>query len=58
MKTIKIFLPADNINLTAVDGVTVITYSGVYENRPKMYSYEVIGEFTHFEQNGNLLTLK
>jgi hypothetical protein len=58
MKTIEIFLPADNINLTASDGVTLITYSGVYGNKPKMYSYTVIGEFTHFEQNGNLLTLK
>lgn len=58
MKTITIFLPADNINLTASDGVTVITYSGVYENKPKMYSYTVIGEFTQFEQNENLLTLK
>jgi len=58
MKTIEIFLPADNINLTVLDGITLITYSGVYENRPKMYSYEVIGEFTQFEQNNNLLTLK
>ena len=31
MKTIEIFLPADNINLTASDGFTLITYSGVYE---------------------------
>lgn len=58
MKTIEIFLPAENINLTASDGVTVITYSGIYENKPKMYSYTVIGEFTQFEQNENLLTLK
>ena len=53
MKTIEIFLPADNINLTASDGVKLITYSGVYEGKPKMYSYTVIGEFTQFEKNKN-----
>ena len=58
MKTINIFLPADNINLTSSDGVTLITYSGIYENKPKVFSYTVIGEFTQFEQNENLLTLK
>lgn len=56
MKTIEIFLPADNINLTAADGVTLITYLCVYEGRPKMYSYTVIGEIAQFEQNENLLT--
>jgi len=58
MKTIKIFLPADNINLTASDGVTLITYDSVYENKPRVFSYKVIGEFTQFEQDNNLLTLK
>lgn len=58
MKTIKIFLPADNINLTASDGVTLITYDGVYENKQKVFSYKVIGEFTQFEQSENLLILK
>lgn len=58
MKTIEIYLPADNINLTASDGFTLITYSGIYENKPKVFSYTVIGEFTKFEQNENLLTLK
>lgn len=58
MKTIKIFLPASNITLTSGNGITAITYSGIYESKAKVYSYTVIGEFTEFEQKENLLTLK
>ena len=58
MKTIEIFLPADNINLTASDGVTKINYDSYYDGITRMFEYTVIGEFTHFEQNENLLTLK
>ena len=58
MKTIKIYLPADNINLTASDGVTKINYDSYYDGITRMFEYTVIGEFTQFERDNNLLTLK
>ena len=58
MKTIKITLPANNISITASDGITKITYDSYYDGITRMFQYTVIGEFTHFEQNENLLTLK
>ena len=58
MKTIKITLPAYNITLTRATDLTIITYDSIYEGKPRMFVYHVIGYFYEYTLTDNLLTLK
>lgn len=58
MKTIEIYLPADNITLSYNDMYTVVCYTSLFNGKQRMFVSQVIGYFTEFTLTDNLLTLK